>query len=192
VKDAAIRLESSQVVVEESQVGIEMDIPATLEQLRTRLFAMEDVVVPVVVQETPPLIEEVETQADLARRILSEPLALIVPDEEQTWTIQPEELAAMLVIQLEENGEPDQPVYQIAINETLLTNYLASLAPGLSVEPVNARFIFNDDTRQLDLLEPAVIGRKLDVDTSVAHIKDEVIAGAHTGRAAISHHTSPL
>ena len=179
VKDASIRLESAQVIAEESLVGIEMDIPATLELLRGTLLAMEDSLISVIIEETQPLIVDVRPQAELARRILSEPLELSVPDNDQSWTIHPEELASMLVIQREENGEPGQPVYQIAINESLFTNYLASLAPSLSLESVNTRFIFNDDTRQLEVIEPAVIGRKLDVEKSVTHINDEVIAGAH-------------
>ncbi len=180
VKDATFRIESAQVIAEESQAGFEMDIPATLDVLRQTLLGMEDGQVPVIVEETLPLIVDVEPQAEIARRILSEPLELSVPEDDKSWTIQPEELAVMLVIQREENGQIDQPVYQISIHETLLTNYLASLAPSLTVEPVNTRFIFNVDTRQLEVIEPAVIGRKLDVETSVAHIKDEVFAGAHT------------
>jgi vancomycin resistance protein YoaR len=49
----------------------------------------------------------------------------------------------------------------------------------LRIEPVNARFIFNDDTRELEVIKSAVIGRKLDLDASVTAINDALISGEH-------------
>jgi vancomycin resistance protein YoaR len=42
------------------------------------------------------------------------------------------------------------------------------------------RFIFNDDTRQLELIQPAIIGRGLDVDLSLQQINQVLLAGQHT------------
>ena len=54
-----------------------------------------------------------------------------------------------------------------------------NVAPPLSREPQNARFIFNDDTRQLEVIQPAIIGRALDIDSSLAQINEQLLAGQH-------------
>ena len=45
---------------------------------------------------------------------------------------------------------------------------------------MNARFVFNDDTRQLDLMTPAVIGRRLDVPATVQAVNERTRQGEHT------------
>jgi vancomycin resistance protein YoaR len=54
-----------------------------------------------------------------------------------------------------------------------------NLAPNLTRSPQNARFIFNDDTRQLELIQSAVIGRAVDVDASLQQINQQILTGAH-------------
>ncbi|HJS28079.1 MAG TPA: VanW family protein, partial [Anaerolineales bacterium] len=44
----------------------------------------------------------------------------------------------------------------------------------------DARFIFNDETRQIDLLEPAVIGRRLLVNQTSRVVNESLAAGEHT------------
>lgn len=183
VIEASLGLENTDVVVISGQVGREVDIPATLAAITPHLLQMEDAVIPLVVYETSPVIMDVGTQAELARAILSETLVLTAPaiDEEEdlSWSIAPEDLAAMLTIYRAEDDQGENHAYQIGINEGLFNVYLSSLAPGLYVNPVNARFIFNDDTRQLEVLEPAVIGRDLDIDAGIEHINAELLSGAH-------------
>lgn len=183
VEEASLGLENTQVIVKSGQVGREVDIPGTLSLLMSALTNMESTAIPLIVEESPPAILDVGQQAELARKILSEPLVLLtVPDrgnEVSSWTIAPEELAAMLIIRRVEGEEAENSSYQIAINKNLFGHYLNSLAPSLSVEPVNTRFIFNDDTKLLDVMESAVIGRVLDVSASLDHINDQLLTGAH-------------
>ena len=60
-----------------------------------------------------------------------------------------------------------------------LAAFLEPLAPDLERQPENARFIFNDETRQLDLLREAIIGRSLDVPATIQAINDGLNAGQH-------------
>jgi vancomycin resistance protein YoaR len=46
--------------------------------------------------------------------------------------------------------------------------------------PQDAKFIFNDDTHQLDLMEDSRVGRALDVDASVKAINEAIGRGEHT------------
>ncbi|HLE90477.1 MAG TPA: VanW family protein, partial [Anaerolineales bacterium] len=46
--------------------------------------------------------------------------------------------------------------------------------------PSNAKFIFNDETRQLDLMENSSVGRELDVGASIIAINEALARGEHT------------
>jgi vancomycin resistance protein YoaR len=181
--EASLGLENTDVVVVSGQVGREVDITATLGAIAPYLLQMEDAAIPLVVEESSPVIMDVGPQAALARKILSEPLVLTAPavegEEDRYWSIAPEDLASMLVIHRADGENGESNTYQIGINETLMQVYLSSLAPGLYVYPVNARFIFNDDTRVLEVKEPAVIGRDLDIEGSIEHINQALLDGAH-------------
>jgi vancomycin resistance protein YoaR len=61
-----------------------------------------------------------------------------------------------------------------------LRTFLEGVAPSLVRLPQDARFIFNDETRQLDRIQNATIGRALDIETSLQAIQQQVVAGEHT------------
>ena len=110
------------------------------------------------------------------------PLVLTAPggsEESGPWTISPEELAGMLAISRVSNGEGVDPVYQVAVNEDLFVAYLNTLAADLHIDPVNTRFMFNDDTGLVEVIEPAVIGRDLNVQASVSYVNERLAAGEH-------------
>jgi vancomycin resistance protein YoaR len=183
VVEANLGLEGTEVVVKDGQVGRQVKISETLALLTVPMANMQSGVVSLVVEETPPAIMDASAQAEMARQILSQPLILTLPggaNDAGPWTIEPEDLAAMLTIARTEESEAVNPTYQVALNRQLFGIYLNSLAPTLYVDPVNARFIFNDETGQLDVLQPAVIGRELDVQASLDHINTQLAAGEHT------------
>ncbi len=182
VLEASLALEGSEVVVERGQVGRELDIDGTLDLLRVGLSQMQDLEIDLPVIESAPEILDVGPQADLARGILSEPLVLtatVGEGETATWTIPPEDLAAMLTVGRIESSERGAPAYEIKISEPLFDVYLRSLAPDLAIDPVNTRFIFNDETLELDVFQPAVIGRSLNIAKSIEHIDTELKQGEH-------------
>jgi len=180
VQEASLGLENAEVIVKSGQIGREVDIITTLSQLKPYLEQMQNAEIPLVVLEKPPAIMDVGSQAEMAREILNEPLVLHNPEEGgDSWTIPPEELATMLMITRLEEKDAAGNGYQIDLNQDAFGVYLTSLAPGLSIAAENARFIFNDDTRQLEILDPAEIGRELDVEASIAVISQQLKAGKH-------------
>ncbi len=183
VQEARLSLEGTEVVVAPGQIGRELDIPAMLTLADTALNYMQNVELPLVVKETPPVISDVGTQAELAREMLSAPLVLNDPDTssgEGPWTISPSDLAPMLMITHGAEGEADNSNYEITLNEDLFRIYLNGLAPGLQIKPINSRFIFNDDTRLLEVIEPAVIGRNLDIEATITRINEQLNSGGHS------------
>ena len=129
------------------------------------------------VDEFQPKVLDASAQAQIAAGMLSQPLVLRVSANEEKlgpWELAPETLAEMLVIERADSGE-----YIVKLDENTLFNTLYPLAPNLRVDPINARFIFNDETRQLEVIKDAVIGRELLVDESIARINSELAAGQH-------------
>ena len=182
VIEASLGLENTEVVVVSGQVGRVVDVSTALAALPEHFLRMEDAVISLPVQETTPVVMDVAPQAELARRILSEPLVLTAPDmdsdEDLTWSIEPEDLASMLIIYRDDDvNDGENASIRIGINQNLFNFYLSSLEPGLRVRPVNARLLFNDDTGQLEVMESAVIGRNLDVEGSLELIKEELLDG---------------
>jgi vancomycin resistance protein YoaR len=179
--EASVQVNGVEVEVRSGQVGRKMDISQAMSELRTQLSTFTDGIIPVVVNETPPVILDASQQAEIARRILSAPLEITVAEPAEgdpgPWTFQPAELAAMLVIERVEDAQGGR--YQVGLETASLQRFLQEIAPAFVRFPVNARFIFNDDTRQLELIQPAVIGRTLNVTASLQKIKEKVIAGEH-------------
>lgn len=180
--DASLTVEGTNVVVRPGQVGRTVDLPATIEALRAQLQSLRDGEVQLATTESPPAILNVDEQAEIARRILSQPLTLTLPGSEEDdpgpWTFDPEALSKMLTIQRVSANEGDH--YQVGLQADGLHSFLEGIAPELIRYRENARFIFNDDSRQLEVIEPAVVGRALDVDATIQAINEKLLAGEHS------------
>ena len=182
VVEASLHLEGTNVVAQPGQVGRTLNIDATLIYLGAQLQSFRDGEVPLVIQESAPLILDVSAQADAARRILSQPMRLIVPNaadgDPGPWIYDVQVLANMLSVQRLDNG--GQAEVKVGLDHAALRGILNDIKPLVDRNPQNARFIFNDDTRQLDLLAESKVGRDLDVEASITAINDALAKGEHT------------
>ena len=179
--EAVLSVNGLDVQVTPGQVGLTLDTEKTAAWLASQLLPMQDVEVPLAVVEQPPRILDASAQAAVAQSILSQPL-LITPGgnyegNPEPWAIEPETLAGMLSVERVDSETGAD--YQIGLNSQQLGAFLASLAPEVAAEPRNARFIFNDETSQLEVYKPAVIGRTLNLQASIEHINAQVGQGAH-------------
>lgn len=179
VVDAYLQVEGLEVISQSGQVGRTLDVEATLAPLEGQLRSMSDGILPLVIEETYPEILDVSAPAEKARRLLSAPLTLSVPDpiegDPGPWVLDPERLAGMLKI--ERLPAADGPTYAVNLDPQALRTFLAALAPALERTPQDARFIFNDDTRQLEVIQPSVTGRSLSVESSLKAIYDQLEKG---------------
>lgn len=179
--EPSLSVEGTDVTIHAGQSSRQLDIPATLEMITRQMQTLQDGIIPLRVIENHPTILDVGAQAEIARRLLSEPLTLTLPPEQEgagPWPIPPETLAGMLVFEHAENVST--PEYRVALNEQKLRAYLAEIAPQLKQEPADARFIFNDDTGQLELIQPSVIGRMMDIENSIRTIQKQALQGEHS------------
>lgn len=179
--EPSLSVEGVEVVVTTGQTGRHLDIPATLEILRGKLQTLSDSEIQLLIDEDTPVIINTDQQAQLARQILSQPLTLRVPGAEEgdpgPWTYEPDVLAQMITIQHIKDNDGER--YQVGLQAEGLRSFLDSIAPQLVRYNQNASFIFNDDTRQLEVIAPAVVGRTLDVDSTIKAINQKLLAGDH-------------
>lgn len=187
--EASLVANGTQVQTTPGQVGRQLDVGATTATLRAHLLALEGGDIPLTFIETPPLILDASAQAQAAEAILRQPLVLDIaeraPDDPGPWTIDPETLGSMLSIHrvTESSGGAH---YEVGLDPQALRTYLEALAQQLERKPQNARFIFNDDTKELELIEHAANSRELDFDATIELINQQL------ANAAGSNHTASL
>ncbi len=179
--EANIDITGVEVKIRSGETGREMDQSATLDKIRALMETMMSGSVDLKVQTTEPAVVDVEKTGAIVKSVLSAPLTMTMPPAEGEqpgpWSIDPETLAGMLTLHRVPQGE--RSVYQVELNNQLLVPYLNNLGNKTNLLARNARFIFNDQKKQLDLLEPAVIGRTLNVSSTIGAIQQKVAAGQH-------------
>ena len=182
VAEASLSLEGTNVVAHPGQLGRELKIDATLIFLGAQLQTFTDGEVPLVVQEVQPQILDVSAQADAARQVLSQPLTLVVPNftegDPGPYVYDTQVLAGLLGVERVQNG--NQAEVHVVLNTNGLRDLLAPVKAQIDRTPADAKFIFNDDTRRLDLMADSKVGRELDLIASITAINEALWRGEHT------------
>jgi vancomycin resistance protein YoaR len=181
VLEASLRVEGTNVVAEQGRLGRALNLDATLIYLGAQLQTFRDGEVPLVIYETAPKLMDVSSQAETARRILSQPLTITIPNYRQgdpgPWSFDIPVLANMLAVQVVDNGGAAE--MQVGLNPAALRNSLNDLKVLVDRTPENARFVFNDETGQIEPIAASSIGRVMDVEASVSGINDALLRGEH-------------
>ncbi len=175
--DATLAFDGVNPVVGPAQPGRALDVEAALAALGPAVTRLAPATVDLSVREIPPPIADAEPARAQAALLLSRPLTFVIANPRESdpgpWTIPPEQLVTMLVVRAEGGA------LHIVPDEAALRAYLEEIAPAFAIEPVNARFHFNDVTGQLEPISPSREGRALDVPASAARAVQELMAGNH-------------
>ena len=178
MKEGSLELQGTNIVAAPGQVGRDLKVDATMVYLGGQLQTFTDGEVPLVVQEVQPQILDVNAAADMARQLLSQPLTLTIPNAAQSdpapYVYAPEILANMLKVERTETG------VQVVLNKSGLRDLLVPVKEQLDRKPADAKFIFNDNTRQLDLIANSTTGRALDIEASITAVNDALLRGEHS------------
>jgi len=201
-KDASILITGTIVNSTAGQIGRQLDIPATLGNLRPAILNLNTGgEIPLIIKESKPAILESQGAADKVRAALSGPIDLYIaagqatpgptatPTEAPTqtptdtppsdspavppggpWQVGTNFIAGLISIIRVDDGNGSAH-YDVKANTDPLKAYLTSLAPQLAIDPVNARFMFNESTNQLDILKGSTDGRTLNVDVTLEAVK---------------------
>ena len=184
--EAEIIVDGLDVQVTTGEYGRTVQVPTTIANLLDPFSELESVDTALVIEEYRPDVLDATRQAEIARTILSAPLELYIAaaaeSDPEPWVFEPEALAQMLAIRRVEQ-EDGEITYSVGLHDVQLSGFLETLVEPLSVAPENARFIFNDDTRELEVIQPAAVGRQLNVAETIQNINAQLVAGEH--RAAL-------
>ena len=181
VIETDLHINGTEVIYIPGQTGRLLNVDTTLANLYAQLSAFKDGQVQLVVEEQSPLVLDASAQADSLRQILSTPLTISIPDAQPgdpgPWEIEPADLAGMLAIDRVQTGTGWQ--YQISADAQALEQVLTPIAPLLNRTAQNARFYFDDYTRQLVQVQPAQVGLTLDVAATIKVVQAGLLAGQH-------------
>jgi len=177
LREASLNIQGIEVSMQPGQVGQTLDIQSTLEALQEPLRKLQDAELDLPIILAPPLVLDASAQVKRAEAILSEPLVLTA-EEDETWRFEPLALASMLRFSQIETSQGI--TFEVGLDSRALAAVLNPLVSELQRAPENARFTFNDETRELDLLQPAATGRSLDVAGSIEAIHRNLDEGTHT------------
>lgn len=181
VIEAGLKVEGTNVVAIPSQPGRILDVDGTMVFLTVQMQTFRDGEVPLVIREQGPRILDASTQADVARRILSQPMRLSIPNAGEAdpgpWSYDVQILANMLTVQqVEVDGAPE---VQVALDPAQLREVLLGIATQVDRPSENARFYFDDATGQLVLWQGSRIGRTVDIQASIGAINAALLQGEH-------------
>jgi vancomycin resistance protein YoaR len=180
--EAAVTLTGLEVGVRDGQVGRRLDMDATLAALCEKFQTLQSDELALVVEDVLPQVLDAGPAAEQARQILGSPLTLTLPggqaDPTGLLSVDPQQLAGMLAF---ERVQGDNGVnLQVTVDEDQMRAFLANMQSDLHLDPQNTRFTFNDETRQLEVIQSAVTGQDLNIDGSITAIKQGIAAGQHS------------
>jgi len=187
--EAQLSMDGTQVEAIPGQVGREVDIRTTLSLLAVPLESLTNATIPLVTQQSAPLVLDASDQAQKAQALLSGPFRVVLPGpmagDPGPWIWPPRDLSLMLTFHQVNAGGSVQ--YALALDNGRLTAFLEALAPQLARFPENPRFHFDSGSGQLVLIQPGVKGRSLDLAHSIASIQAAVAAGQHQAPLVLSY-----
>jgi vancomycin resistance protein YoaR len=193
--NASLVLEGTTLTTAEGQSGRALDVAGTMALLETRLLALSSGgEIPLSIAETPAALATVSDTAQQIRTALSGPVQLVATDVTGAalgpWTATTDQIAQLLRVSSVTNPDGSQS-YVASIDGTAFSAYLASLAPGLITPAQNARYHFNEQTRELEVIQPAISGRSLNVAETVKRLEEAVFSADNRVVAMVFDYTLP-
>jgi vancomycin resistance protein YoaR len=127
--------------------------------------------------EQAPTVWNADEAANQVRAALSGPLQLVADGQNGEtlgpWTASVEQIVSLLTTNLVDNDDGTQR-YEVSIDMGAFAGFLDTLAPGLLAPPRDGRFHFNTQTGQLEIIQPSVDGRELNVDETLNRLQQAV------------------
>lgn len=179
-QNASLVVAGTTVTTTAGQPGWTVDIPATLAQVDESILSLgAGGEIPLVITETQPLIRDAEAAAQQIRAALSSPLTLMASAADGQslgpWTAAPEQIAHLLAVELVTGADGTQQ-YAVSLDMSAYRPQLEQMAAGLTLLPADGRYVFNDETGELEIVEAAVHGRELNVEQTLARMEEAIFS----------------
>jgi len=201
--NASVKIVDGRATAYPSQTGRSLDMSAALSALRGQVLTLQTrSQIPLSTHQSAPQFSnyaQAQAVAERANVALSAPVEFCIPGGSG---VGPDVLARLE--SAPPDGYNVEPVryndgtfcYRLYLDESVVRvvedtaastielatrpdrvrEFLSALVQPLTIEPQNARFIFDDDSRQLELIQNSVSGRELDVAATLAQFEDALFA----------------
>ncbi len=186
-----------------AQIGRSIDRGYLRAQLRQPIATFSDARVELLTKDVFPATYDDPEAANRLQRTLGAPITFYFQEplddlDLSGVTLPREELARWLRVE-QVTGSDGRVEHSLQVDENAARNWLAQFGTQIYRQPVNARYYFNDDTRELVLVAPHINGRELDVEATlqrfVAQINTdnhavplvvkEIVPAAHSGATGV-------
>ncbi len=176
--DAALGFDGTNVSYVASELGRNLDKADTRARLIAALAGLQEARVQLLIHETEPRIDDTSETAQEIQQIMSGPMTIYLQEplagvDLERVTIPVEEIVKWIRIHTVEDAQGGATT-QAILDENAIRAWLSTYQELLQRDPVNARFYFDDNTRELVLVEPHVNGRELDVEATVQQFLQQV------------------
>ena len=179
--EAQLMLNDVQVIATSGQIGRLLNVDMTMNLLIEQMRSFSDGEVPLIIDEIDPLIMDVNDQAVIIQKLLSSPIVLQIPNAQESdpgpWIIEPASVANM--IRIDRIIENEHARYSIRFDDSRLIPVLDEIGASIQSKSENARFIFNDETHQLELVKSAIIGKTFNLDATLEVVQQLAFQGEH-------------
>lgn len=162
------------------QIGYQLDTASAREQLLTPINSFRPAQIELPVQVQQPTIQDDPTVAANIEQIASGPVTFYLTNPLDELDLEPITLSKELVqswLRVAVNEVDGAAQHTLLIDENAARQWLTQYSNAIYREPTNARFYFDDDTRELVLVSPHVNGRSLDIDATASQITAELSQG---------------
>ena len=178
IQNASLALNGLEVFETRPQVGRQLNVEATLAAIRQTAGHLTQGEIGIVVDESLPRVIDAGIAHDLANTLIREPLTLYAEEQHFTdlpevpgpWQLSREDLASMLIVEELAVGDEGRARLNVTLDQNAIGARLAAINEEISRTAANAHFIFNDDTRQLEVIAPSNDGLQVDVEKTLVRI----------------------
>lgn len=191
--NASMLVNDEGVAYQAGQMGQVLDTRQLRAQLEQPLMTLQPARVELLVHDIVPSLADAQTLSYEFDAVTASPVFfyLTEPLDEadlETDIVLPSPLLEQWLRVEVVSGENDRYQHNIFIDEVAARQWLAQYADELRREPVNARFYFDDYTRELVLVAPHINGRELDIDATIAALQEQI----KTANRSIPLHMVPI
>jgi vancomycin resistance protein YoaR len=176
--NATFDLSGGETSYAAGQPGRFLDIADLRSRVVTPLTTFRSAEVELLVHEVTPAIYDAGEAAAQIQQMLGSPVTFYLQQPLDDLDLTPislssSDLAAWMRVEVTEatNGSRTHNVF---VDENGLRHWLRQYEAQIYRDPVNARYYFDDNRRELVLVAPHINGRELDIEATIAQFKTQV------------------
>lgn len=176
--NAEMVVQEDDFAYQPGQSGRALDVAMLKTQLETALLAFEPTEIELLVHDVTPTVADTQALAVEVDRMFTSPITFYLQtplDEEDLAPVvlPKEELVRWLRVTVDQ-GEDGRFQHNVFVDENALAQWLSTYEDEIYRDPVNARFYFDDHTRELILVAPDINGRELDIAATIDLFQEQI------------------